>query len=192
MNRTGGNSQQKKRLEIERRQQERANNQRLEDDKRRAERLAKLKHSREIQQITFDEQVMQTRHATMLSQARSLKTRSRPEIYYRPWEPTESQERIILKQVKDAKDAIADEIEQFKIQKAKRLADLGIAAPPVPRDEPKDEPMKEPFTDEPAGEREDDKSNPPDADKSIDPADDKAQHDDKEVMLETEEDTVIY
>ena len=52
--------------------------------------------------------------------------------------------------------------------------------------------MNEPPTDESAGEREDDKSNPIDADKSIDPVHDKTQHDDKEVMLETEEDTVIY
>lgn len=185
LSRSGPNSQQQK--NFERRQQERANNQRIEDERRRAERLAKLKHSREVQQITFDEQVMRTRHATMLSQAKSLRTSSKPEIYYRPWEPTAAQERLILKQVKDAEDAIADDIEQFKIQKAKRLADLGVALPA-----PRDEPMLEPPTDKLVGEPAVENSNATDAGKSTEHAVDKAQHDDKGVVVETEEDTVIY
>lgn len=51
-------SQQKKRQDIERRQQERAQAQRIEDDKRRAEKLAKLDHVRNIEQVKFDEQVV--------------------------------------------------------------------------------------------------------------------------------------
>lgn len=50
--------QQRKRQEIERRQQERAQQQRVEDDKRRTEKLARLNHVREIEQVKFDEEMV--------------------------------------------------------------------------------------------------------------------------------------
>lgn len=96
------NSQQKKRLEIERRQQERAQQRRAEDDKRRVEKLARLNHARKIEQVKFDEQVvsfgggssvsrangfanmimlqMQTRHKSMLAHAHSLSTKCEPKL----------------------------------------------------------------------------------------------------------------
>lgn len=49
------NGQQKRRLEIEKRQQERAKQQKLEDEVRRAEKLAKLKAIRKVEQVKFDE-----------------------------------------------------------------------------------------------------------------------------------------
>jgi len=58
LSQTTANSHQKKRLEIERRQQERAHQQKAEDDKRRAERLAKLDRVRKIEQVDFDERVV--------------------------------------------------------------------------------------------------------------------------------------
>jgi hypothetical protein len=54
-------SQQKKRQEIERRQQERAQVHKIEDDKRRAEKLANLHHVRKIEQVKWDEQVVSPR-----------------------------------------------------------------------------------------------------------------------------------
>jgi hypothetical protein len=50
------NAQQKKRLEIEKRQQEKARLQKAEDESRRAERLQKLKEVRMREQVKFDEQ----------------------------------------------------------------------------------------------------------------------------------------
>jgi len=58
LSQTTSNAQQKRRLEIERRQQERAQQQRAEDDRRRAEKRAKLHHSRKVEQIKFDEKVV--------------------------------------------------------------------------------------------------------------------------------------
>jgi hypothetical protein len=49
-------AQQKKRLEIEKRQQERARLQKAEDESRRAEILQKLKEVRKREQVKFDEQ----------------------------------------------------------------------------------------------------------------------------------------
>lgn len=51
-------SHQKRRQEIEKRQQEKATKQKIEDDQRRTERLAKLDKVRKIEQVRFDEQVV--------------------------------------------------------------------------------------------------------------------------------------
>jgi hypothetical protein len=58
LSQTTSNSQQKRRLEIEKRQQEKATQQAREDDKRRSEKLAKLERIRKIEQVRFDEQVV--------------------------------------------------------------------------------------------------------------------------------------
>ena len=99
LSQTSTSSQQKKRLEVERRQHERAQQRRIEVDKSKAERLAKLTHQRKIEQVKLDEQVvwnlhyylnydmelliskqMHTRHSNMLAMARHLQTRSEPKI----------------------------------------------------------------------------------------------------------------
>jgi len=50
------NGQQKRRLEIEKRQAERVKQQKLDDEARRKEKLAKLKEVRMVEQVKFDEQ----------------------------------------------------------------------------------------------------------------------------------------
>lgn len=107
LSQTTTNSQQKRRQEIEKRQQEKATKQKIEDDKRRTERLAKLDRIRKIEQVRFDEQVvscflsahasrdlpwlgmddllkltqqMRTRHSNILAMAHSLQTRSEPKL----------------------------------------------------------------------------------------------------------------
>ncbi|KAH8890779.1 hypothetical protein GQ53DRAFT_765518 [Thozetella sp. PMI_491] len=108
LNQNKPNTHQVKRLEIERRQQHRAHEQRLEDDKRRAEKLAKLTSLRKIEQIKFDEQV-----------------------YYRPWRLTERQEEIVREQIQEAEEIIEQEAREFKQQKERRLKDLGaLDSPP--------------------------------------------------------------
>jgi hypothetical protein len=92
-------TQQKKRREIEQRQQEKAQKQKVEDDKRLAERLARLNRERRHDQIDFDEKVvrrdaaialeevrlltpeqMKTRHANLIARAHSLYTKAEPRI----------------------------------------------------------------------------------------------------------------
>ncbi len=58
LSQTTGTSQQKRRLEIERRQQERAEHQKIEDDRRLAEKRAALDRERRIGQVRIDEQVV--------------------------------------------------------------------------------------------------------------------------------------
>ncbi|KAI1212272.1 uncharacterized protein F4807DRAFT_365013 [Annulohypoxylon truncatum] len=137
LSQTTSSSQQKRRQEIERRQQAKVHQQRAEDDKQREEKLAKLRTVRKIEQLKFDEKVMQTRHTNMLAMARFLETKSTPKIYYLPWDPTPEQEDAIQEQVRDAKDTIEREVLEFKQRKEQRLKALGIAVDP-PALEPKD------------------------------------------------------
>lgn len=55
---TTTNSHQKRRQEIERRQQAKVSQQQVENDKHRQEKLAKLNTARKVEQIKFDEQVV--------------------------------------------------------------------------------------------------------------------------------------
>jgi hypothetical protein len=58
LNQTASSTHQKKRLEIERRQREKAQQQKVEDDKHRSAKLASLQNFRKIDQVKFDEQVV--------------------------------------------------------------------------------------------------------------------------------------
>ncbi|KAJ1335375.1 pinin/SDK/memA/ protein conserved region [Microdochium nivale] len=117
---------QKRRQDIERQQQERAHQQRAVDDKVRGERLAKLKKLRETEQINFDEQVLKTRHDDLLAKARFLRTKSDPSIYYLPWRPTEAQQELIQKQVRDTDELIRREQDDSARCKQNRTRELGI------------------------------------------------------------------
>lgn len=99
LSQTTANPQQKRRMEIQLRQKERASEQRAEDQRRRVEKQRKLDHARRLEQVEFDEQLvrsppvgwvleavltragqMRTRHANMLALARSLRTKSVPRL----------------------------------------------------------------------------------------------------------------
>lgn len=60
LSQSASNPQQKKRLEIEKRQHEKARLQKAEDESRRAERLEKLREIRLREQVKFDEQSVGT------------------------------------------------------------------------------------------------------------------------------------
>ncbi|KAF4957523.1 hypothetical protein FSARC_11254 [Fusarium sarcochroum] len=113
LSQTAGNTQQKRRLEIERRQQERLQKQRVEDDKLREEKRARVTAVRKGEQIGFDEEVMRNKHSKMIAMAQYLRTRSHPQIYYLPWKLTEAQEDEIDGQIRYAKVTIECEVEAF-------------------------------------------------------------------------------
>ncbi|KAH7037907.1 pinin/SDK/memA/ protein conserved region-domain-containing protein [Microdochium trichocladiopsis] len=126
LSRSAPSTHQKRRQDIERRQQERAHQQRADDDKLRGENLAKLKKIRQVEQIKFDEQVMRTRHNDLLAKAHFLRTKSEPSVYYLPWRPTEAQEEAIAKQTRDIEELIQREQDVFTRRREQRLKDLGV------------------------------------------------------------------
>ncbi|KAH8770241.1 pinin/SDK/memA/ protein conserved region-domain-containing protein [Hyaloscypha sp. PMI_1271] len=107
------NGQQKRRLEIEKRQQEKAKQQKAADEVRRAEKLANLKAVRKEEQIKFDEESMRIRHSNMLAMAQFLSTKAEPKLYYKPWELLPRDEDRIRKQIVDAEALIEREVDEF-------------------------------------------------------------------------------
>ncbi|TLD30576.1 hypothetical protein PspLS_02153 [Pyricularia sp. CBS 133598] len=106
-----------RRQPVERKQHEKTQQRKDEDNRRKAEiqeKLAKLSRRRKIQQIKLDEQTMRARHDDMLAKAYSLRTKTRPSLYYRPWEFTSEEEDIIDEQVRDAKEDIERELREFE------------------------------------------------------------------------------
>jgi hypothetical protein len=90
----------KRRLEIEKRQQEKVKQQKAADEVRRAEKLANLKAVRKTEQVKFDEESvswpeernkdvdsdylqMRTRHSNMLAMAQFLSTKAEPKLVCR-------------------------------------------------------------------------------------------------------------
>ncbi|KAI1857015.1 uncharacterized protein JN550_013508 [Neoarthrinium moseri] len=146
------NSQQKRRQEIERKQREKASQLRAEDDKQRAAKLAELNTVRKREQIKWDEKVMRTKHDHLLATARFLRTRTVPQVYYLPWEPTEDEEDIIKDQIRDAEDLIDSETREFKQRKEQRLKALGITTQEAPASEsdpaPELQPTESPSVDQ--------------------------------------------
>ncbi|KAH9204333.1 pinin/SDK/memA/ protein conserved region-domain-containing protein [Leptodontidium sp. 2 PMI_412] len=107
------NGQQKRRLEIEKRQQEKVKQQKEADEARRREKLANLKAVRRAEQIVYDEAEMRTRHSNLLAMANFLCTKAEPKIYYKPWELLPRDEERIKTQIKEAEAIIERETSQF-------------------------------------------------------------------------------
>ncbi|CAK7219669.1 hypothetical protein SCUCBS95973_003896 [Sporothrix curviconia] len=162
-------------------------------------------------------------HANELVLAQSLRTRSKPALYYRPCSFTEAQKRVVEDQFRSAKRRIEQEEEDFEKEKQTRLAALDVRYSPKPAAPDKNERdavPEEADSDKPtgSGSLDTDMAPPPtqqDADATdamVDETDEKARpgpkpgtassenhaghefHDDKDrgIMVETEEDTVIY
>ncbi|KAF5629092.1 peroxin 26 [Fusarium tjaetaba] len=114
LSQTSGSVQQKRRLEIERRQQDRLQKQNIEEDRLREEKRLRLTEIRRGQQLTFDEEVMHSKHAKMLAMAPYLRTKSRPHIL------TAEQEDTIDDQIRQTKVTIEHEVGSLNARKGRQ------------------------------------------------------------------------
>ncbi|CZT03427.1 related to nuclear protein SDK3 [Rhynchosporium agropyri] len=114
------NGQQKRRLEIEKRQHEKVKQQKEADEARRRERLADLKAIRRAEQIIYDEAEMQTRHSNLLAMANFLSTKAQPKIYYKPWKLLPEDEERIKSQLREAEAMVERETTQFDLRHPNR------------------------------------------------------------------------
>ncbi|KAM0286241.1 hypothetical protein ACHAQH_000968 [Verticillium albo-atrum] len=192
LNQPGSGAQLKRRREIEQRQQERVQKQKVEAEKRSAERLSRVTQVRKAEQINFDEKVMKTRHANMLARAHSLETRVEPRLYYQPWKFTRAQEDIIDDQIADAKATMAREVEEFALRRDQHDRAHGRTPAPVPSAVPADEfePARAAI---PAAIPADTTNDKPQSDaKNAHDHDAQQQDEPGDVVVEAEEDTVMY
>ncbi|KAF7545636.1 hypothetical protein G7Z17_g9023 [Cylindrodendrum hubeiense] len=146
-----GNTQQKRRLEIERRQQERQQKQRVEDEKERSEKLSRLTGIRRSEQVVFDEEVMRNKHSKMLAMAKFLRTKAHPQICYLPWKLTQDQEDEIGDQLQSAKATIEKELEAFDARKKRLDKDHGRPSHPARSATPGEPSVSAPPSEDSAG-----------------------------------------
>ncbi|KAL2064399.1 hypothetical protein VTL71DRAFT_4893 [Oculimacula yallundae] len=195
------NGQQKRRLEIEKRQHEKVKQQKEADEARRREKLADLKAIRRAEQIIYDEAEMRTRHSNLLAMANFLSTKAEPKIYYKPWELLPRDEERIKSQIKEAEATVENETVQFDLRHPNRPGrkekeETSSSTTKEMVGQPQEESLSgEPQNESPSVSKNDDTTN------SLSQIPQSEQHQDKkraqeehngEVVVENAEDTVIY
>ncbi|PBP15936.1 pinin/SDK/memA domain protein [Diplocarpon rosae] len=188
------NGQQKRRLEIEKRQSERAKQQKDSDEAHRRERLADFKKVRQAEQIKYKEAEMRTRHSNLLSMAHFLGTESAPRIYYAPWKLLPRDEERIKTQITEAQATIEREISQFDLRYPDRPGRKETKAEKA--DTMSKETTGEPLIESPSVSKVDDTTNPPEtktpqSEQKKEEPQVQEEHN-GEVVVENDEDTVIY
>ncbi|KAF5655878.1 peroxin 26 [Fusarium sp. NRRL 25303] len=185
LSQTSGSVQQKRRLEIERRQQDRLQKQNIEEDRLREEKRLRLTEIRRGEQLTFDEEVMHSKHTKMLAMASYLRTKSRPHIYYLPWKLTAEQEDTIDDQVRQTKLTIEREVESLNARKGRQAKG---GRQPIETTAPLREGLHHDSKDTNRPEK-----SPHGQEKSIQASDHDHHHDESaDVLEEADEDMVIY
>ncbi|KAL9111277.1 MAG: hypothetical protein Q9227_004356 [Pyrenula ochraceoflavens] len=86
---------QKRRADIERKQQDKLKEKEQEFDDERRQRREKILEKRKKEQVLWDRESTRIRHQNMLSTAHFLKTQSEPSLYYKPWDLLPEQEKQI-------------------------------------------------------------------------------------------------
>jgi len=147
------------------------------------------------EQVKFDEQSMRIRHSNLLAMAQFLSTETEPKLYYKPWEMLPDEAERIKQQVADTEAQIEQEVEEFKqLHKSNS------------QQEQSSETLKEQTKEKATGEHQVESSSVPTVDAVTDstnlqnsvqkshsslhergPSDEN-----EEIVVETEEDTVIF
>ncbi|OCK75698.1 hypothetical protein K432DRAFT_361627 [Lepidopterella palustris CBS 459.81] len=108
---------QKRRADIEKKQQAKLKLQAEELDQKKRQRLDEIMASRRKEQKKFDEESMRIRHSNLLDMAHFLYTKTEPRLYYKPWELTLEEEDRINTQVEEAQAKIDQELDDFERQR---------------------------------------------------------------------------
>ncbi|KAJ5894737.1 hypothetical protein N7495_006428 [Penicillium taxi] len=107
---TSTSASQKRRADIQKRQQEKLKSQVDEFDKQRKERRNLI---RRAESPFYAREAMRTRHAQLITSARFIKTYTLPSLLYKPYQLQPADRHLIQEQVKDAEDTIAREVAEF-------------------------------------------------------------------------------
>ncbi|CAI4211516.1 unnamed protein product [Parascedosporium putredinis] len=109
LNQKSSTAQQQKRLEVEKKQQERLKQQRVAALEALAEKRRAVSERREREGMGWEETVLRKKHAALRQQAGVLCTRAQPPIQWRPWKYSGSQWDIIQDQKDEVEDTIRKE-----------------------------------------------------------------------------------
>ncbi|KAI4167116.1 MAG: hypothetical protein LQ343_007478 [Gyalolechia ehrenbergii] len=122
LSQSSSSTAQKRRTDIERKQQAKLRVQAEEYDEQKKQRLVSLMAVRRKEQKKYDKQSMHIRHSNMLAQAHFLQTKTEPKLYYMPWELLPSEDAKIKSQIEAAEASIQHETEQLELENAKEAA----------------------------------------------------------------------
>ncbi|KAJ5584981.1 uncharacterized protein N7459_004781 [Penicillium hispanicum] len=104
---------QKRRADIEKRQQDKLKSQADEYDELKKRRNERREVIRKKEKPFYEREVMQTRHSNLVATAHFLKTRTEPVLYYKPWQLRSGDEDVIREQVEEAEATVAREVAEF-------------------------------------------------------------------------------
>ncbi|GLI74191.1 hypothetical protein PoHVEF18_002425 [Penicillium ochrochloron] len=104
---------QKRRADIEKRQQDKLKSQADEYDELKKRRRDRRDLIRRKEKPFYEREAMQTRHSNLIAAAHFLKTRTEPALYYKPWQLRSGDEAIIREQVEEAEATVAREVAEF-------------------------------------------------------------------------------
>ncbi|KAI4176224.1 MAG: hypothetical protein LQ348_006033 [Seirophora lacunosa] len=133
LSQSSSSTAQKRRTDIERKQQDKLREQAEELDEQKKQRLESLLVVRRNEQKKYDKQSMHIRHSNTLAQAHFLQTRTEPKLYYMPWELLPTEDAKIKSQIEVAEASIQQETEE-----------LGARTPGAAIDMPADQKMPSP------------------------------------------------
>ncbi|KAI4158812.1 MAG: hypothetical protein LQ342_007109 [Letrouitia transgressa] len=114
LSQSSSSAAQKRRTDIERKQQAKLKLQAEEYDEQKKQRLEALKAARRKEQKIYDKQSMQIRHSNLLAQAHYLQTKAEPILFFKPWELLPGDDDKIKSQVEEAEETIERERAQFE------------------------------------------------------------------------------
>lgn len=112
---------QKRRAEVEKKQQARRQSENEESEQRKAERIARRKEQRQREQRHIEAHMMRTRHQNLRNMAHFLQTKTEPHLYYKPWETTPEEDDTIQDQIAEAEETIKREIDGHEARKQHEL-----------------------------------------------------------------------
>ncbi|OJJ47012.1 hypothetical protein ASPZODRAFT_131936 [Penicilliopsis zonata CBS 506.65] len=105
---------QKRRADIEKRQRDKLRLQEEEYDELKKKKKAELLGARQKEHRIYERESMRVRHSNMLAMAHCLKTKTKPVLYYKPWQLQREEEEIIQEQIDEAEATIARETAEFE------------------------------------------------------------------------------
>ncbi|KAJ6133909.1 hypothetical protein N7523_000231 [Penicillium sp. IBT 18751x] len=114
LSQSSNSAAQKRRADIEKRQQDKLKSQNSEFDGLKKLHKDRRDAIRRKEKPFYEREAIQTRHANLVAMAHFLKTKTEPVLYYKPWQLRPGDETVIQEQIADAKATVAREIAEFE------------------------------------------------------------------------------
>ncbi|CAI7569170.1 unnamed protein product [Penicillium bialowiezense] len=130
------NAAQRRRADIEKKQQDKLKTQDVEYDELKKRRKEERDEIRRRETPLYEREAMQTRHTNLIAMAHFHKTRAQPALYYKPWQPRPGDESVIKDQIEKAEALVAQELADFE---AKYPPEAFAPKLPTPEPQPEQE-----------------------------------------------------